>query len=231
MQSLANIIWRSLSGSHRRLSVGTERTRRYARDFPALFGFADPGSASFESFEAHCEAGAHLYCTEWAGPAPPGWKVDVDTRVVAMIWRGDRPAIDESIPLTRLEASHVEEMRALARLTRPGPFARNPMGLGEWLGVFDAGRLVAMAGERLHAGTLHEVSGICTHPDAQGRGLARALTLAMVRRQLDRGELPFLHVMPDNSRARALYERIGFETEREVPLRVVSRADAASPAA
>jgi ribosomal protein S18 acetylase RimI-like enzyme len=223
MENLGNIIWRALSGSHRRLSVGTERTRRYARDFPALFAFHDPASPDFESFDSHCEAGDHLYCTEWAGTAPDGWKVQADLGVVGMLWRGDRPVLDHSISVVALEEAHVEEMRALARLTRPGPFAQKPIGLGDWLGVFDAGRLVAMAGERLHAGNLHEVSGICTHPDAQGRGLARALTLAMVRRQLDRGETPFLHVMPDNARARTLYERIGFEVEREVVLRVVTR--------
>lgn len=221
---LVNIIWRALSGSHRRLSVGTERTRRYAREFPALFGFADPASADLESFGEYCEPGDHLYCTEWKGAAPAGWSIDFDGNVVGMIWRGDRPLLDHSIAMTALDDSHVEAMRALARLTRPGPFAQNPMGLGEWLGVFDAGRLVAMAGERLQAGDLHEVSGICTHPDAQGRGLARALTLGMVRRQLDRGETPFLHVMPENARARTLYERIGFEVVREVPMRVVTRA-------
>ncbi len=86
------------------------------------------------------------------------------------------------------------------------------MALGEWWGVLDAGRLVAMAGERLQAGNLHEVSGICTRPEYQGRGLAARLTQAIVRRQLDRGEIPFLHVMPENTRARALYERLGFET-------------------
>ena len=220
---LANVIWRALCGSHRRLSVGTERTRRYAREFPALFAFADPASADFESFGAHCEAGDHLYCTEWGGDAPEGWKIEADTNVVAMIWRGDRPGVDDSIPVVPLDETHVEEMRSLARLTRPGPFAQKPLGLGDWVGVFDGGRLAAMAGERLHAGELHEVSGICTHPDAQGRGLARALTLAMVRRQLDRGETPFLHVMPDNARARSLYEGIGFETERIVALRVVTR--------
>jgi ribosomal protein S18 acetylase RimI-like enzyme len=222
-ENLSNIIWRALSGSQRRLSVGTRRTRRYARDFPALFAFEDPASPDFASFDAHCEAGDHLYCTQWTGPAPGGWKIDVDTKVVAMIWRGDRPVAGDSGAIERLDDSHVDEMRALARLARPGPFAQKPMGLGEWWGVFDGGRLVAMAGERLHAGNLHEVSGICTHPDAQGRGLGRALTLAIVRRQLDRGELPFLHVMPENARALGLYRRLGFETEREVPLRVVSR--------
>ena len=100
------------------------------------------------------------------------------------------------------------------------------MGLGEWWGVIEGGHLVAMAGERLHAGDLHEVSGICTHPQFQGRGLAATLTLAVVRRQLDRGEKPFLHVMPENARAIALYERLGFEAVRETPLRVVTREPA-----
>jgi ribosomal protein S18 acetylase RimI-like enzyme len=223
MENLSNIIWRALSGSHRRLSVGTERTRRYSREFSALLAFEDPPSADLASFGVHCEPGDHLYCTEWKGDAPAGWTIDVDTSVVAMMWRGDRPVLDHSIEVSALDESHVEDMHALVQLTLPGPFARKPMGMGDWLGVFDAGRLVAMAGERLQAGSLHEVSGICTHPDAQGRGLARALTLAMVRRQLDRGETPFLHVMPGNARARTLYERIGFEVDREVPLRVVTR--------
>ncbi|HEX4333319.1 MAG TPA: GNAT family N-acetyltransferase [Usitatibacter sp.] len=223
MEDLANILWRALSGSHRQLSVGSDRARRYSRELPALFGFSDPSRPDFDGIAAHCEAGDHLYCTEWTGDAPMGWKVEVDTKVVAMIWKGARPAIDDSLAATRLTESHVEEMRALARLTRPGPFARQPMGLGEWWGVLDAGRIVAMAGERLHAGTLHEVSGICTLPQFQRRGLAGRLTQAIVRRQLDRGETPFLHVMPENTGARALYERLGFDTVREAPLRVVTR--------
>ena len=41
-----------------------------------------------------------------------------------------------------------------------------------------------MAGERMHAGTLREISGVCTHPDFQGRGLARRLMRKLVRRQM-----------------------------------------------
>ena len=69
-----------------------------------------------------------------------------------------------------------------------------------------------------------EVSGICTHPDAQGRGLARRLTAKLIRRQLLRGETPFLHVMRANEAARTLYRRMGFVDDRESVVRVIRRA-------
>jgi predicted GNAT family acetyltransferase len=80
-----------------------------------------------------------------------------------------------------------------------------------------------MAGERMQAERRREVSGICTHPDYQGRGLARRLTALVVRRELARGETPFLHVVSTTARAITLYERMGFVMARDVAVRVVSR--------
>jgi predicted GNAT family acetyltransferase len=60
----------------------------------------------------------------------------------------------------------------LVELTRPGPFRRRTVELGAFLGIRERGRLVAMAGG-MWIGEHREVSGICTHPEAQGRGLAR----------------------------------------------------------
>ena len=80
-----------------------------------------------------------------------------------------------------------------------------------------------MAGERMHAGTLREISGVCTHPDFQGRGLARQLMLKLIRRQMLRGETPFLHVMSANTGARGLYARMGFREHNETVIRVVSQ--------
>ncbi|MCY1382404.1 FR47-like protein [compost metagenome] len=80
-----------------------------------------------------------------------------------------------------------------------------------------------MAGERSFAETLREVSGVCTHPDFQGRGLARRLMLKLIARQLARGETPFLHVMSANTGALGLYQRMGFRTHREVVVRVIAR--------
>jgi predicted GNAT family acetyltransferase len=110
-------------------------------------------------------------------------------------------------------------------LTNPGPFGLRTIELGEYFGVFEGERLVAMAGERLHAGKYREVSGVCTHPDQQGRGLARRLSLKIVRLQLLRGQSPFLHVISSNTTAHALYEKLGFRDYRETVVRVVEKLE------
>ena len=67
-------------------------------------------------------------------------------------------------------------------------------------------------------GDHREVSGVCTHPDAQGRGLARALMGRVVNRMLRAGQTPFLHVESGNDRAIAMYVALGFERRAEFPL-------------
>jgi predicted GNAT family acetyltransferase len=47
--------------------------------------------------------------------------------------------------------------------------------------------------------------------------------LKLIRRQMQRDETPFLHVMHDNANARRLYERMGFRDYRESVVRVISR--------
>ena len=81
-----------------------------------------------------------------------------------------------------------------------------------------------MAGERMHAGRLREVSGVATHPDHQGRGLARRLMERLIREEIARGEIPFLHVMRNNEHARALYRRMGFREHQELSVRRIARS-------
>ncbi|HVL09045.1 MAG TPA: GNAT family N-acetyltransferase [Burkholderiaceae bacterium] len=68
-----------------------------------------------------------------------------------------------------------------------------------------------------------EISGVCTHPDFQGRGLATRLVLKLIQRQMQRRETPFLRVMRDNSAVHRLYRRMGFSDYRESVARVISR--------
>ena len=129
----------------------------------------------------------------------------------------------EHVQLEPLRPEHASQAVELAKLTNPGPFGIRTPELGEYFGYFDGGRLIAMAGERLRAGDLQEISGVCTHPDFQGRGLAKRLTLKLVHRQMQRGLRSFLHVLSHNEAARGLYEKMGYRNHLETTVRVITR--------
>jgi predicted GNAT family acetyltransferase len=117
--------------------------------------------------------------------------------------------VDASIET--LSRADVPAMMELVAIAEPGPFGPRTIELGRYLGVRHAGRLVAMAGERLRLPGHVELSGICVHPDARGQGHAALLTRALTVDAFARGEVPFLHVRPENT-AVELYRRLGFAT-------------------
>jgi ribosomal protein S18 acetylase RimI-like enzyme len=221
-QLLDHITWHALSGPHARFSTGTEDARRYAPGFSPIVGFANMERPNFSALADYCEPGEHFYCDGWSGVAPTGWRVDGESTMFKMLWEGAMPASDEAPEAVRLGTEHASQALELAALTRPGPFGPRTIELGEYFGYFEGQRLVAMAGERMCAGALREISGVCTHPEFQGHGFARRLMIKLIRRQLLRNEVPFLHVMRENASAQRLYERLGFRTYRESVIRVVS---------
>jgi ribosomal protein S18 acetylase RimI-like enzyme len=219
---LENIAWHSMTGPQAALSVGTGGVRRYARGYSPILAFADPTRANLVAIEPHCESGEHFYCGGWSGAAPPGWRIAAETTLVRMLWAGTVPEADEAFAAVRLGPEHVAQVLDLVELTQPGPFGPRNLELGEYFGCFEGPRLVAMAGERMFAGTLREVSGVCTHPEFQGRGLARRLMHRLMRREMQRGETPLLHVRRSNTTAHDLYERMGFEDRQEMVNRVLT---------
>jgi len=221
---LDNIFWHALSGPQSVYAVGASAARRYAPGFSPIAGFADAEHPDLDALAPFCAAGESFYTDGWSGAASAGWKIELESTMFKMLWTGEMPVADEAPEALPLGPEHAEQAVALAALTRPGPFGLRTIELGEYFGLFDGPHLMAMAGERAFAGSLREVSGICTHPDYQGRGLARRLTAKLIRRQLLRGETPFLHVMRSNEAARALYYRMGFVDHRESVVRVIRQA-------
>ena len=221
---LDNIFWHCLSGPHTQYSTGTAEARRYASGFSPIVGFPDFERPNFAALAPFCEAGERFYSDRWNGPAPDGWRIDMESTMFRMFWNGPIPDADaEDTPdFVALRPEHATQALELATLTRPGPFGLRTIELGEYFGYFEGERLVAMAGERMCAPGLHEISGVCTHPDFQGRGLARRLMAKLARRQLLRGETPFLNVMRSNESAHRLYRKMGFDDYIESVVRVVT---------
>lgn len=117
-------------------------------------------------------------------------------------------------------ADAAEAMDLVAR-TEPGPFRPRTNELGIYLGLRDGGRLVAMAGERLHPAGWTEISAVCTDPAYRRRGLATRLVRAVADLIRAHDEVPFLHTAAANTRAIDLYLAMGFELRREVDFAAV----------
>lgn len=222
MEPLENIFWACLNGPHAKYATGTDEARRYAPGFSPIVGFPDAERPNFAALRPFCEPGEHFYCDGWSGAVPDGWLIDAESTMFRMVWDAPRPAEDLAPDAVLLSPEHAQQAYELAMLTRPGPFGLRTPELGEYFGYFEENRLVAMAGERAAAPGLREISGVCTHPDFQGRGYARKLMAKLVLRQLQRGETPFLHVMSTNTSAHELYLRMGFRDYKESTVRVVA---------
>jgi ribosomal protein S18 acetylase RimI-like enzyme len=227
MNLLDNIFWNALQGPQAHFAIGSGEVRRYAPGYCPVAAFEQAGLPDFSALAEVCEPGEQIYCDGWCGPVPQGWRVDREASAWRMVWAGPIPANDQATDAIKLDREHAEAACRLAALARPVPFGLRSLELGDYFGYVENGELIAMAGERLAADGLREISGVCVHPRCEGRGMARRLVAKLVRRQLMRGETPFLHVMQDDVVAHCLFQRMGFRDHCLSPVRIISR-DAAS---
>lgn len=223
VHSLTNVFWHSLTGVQAKFAVGAGGARRYAPGFSPILGFAEPAQPDFDAINPYCEPSERFYCAGWTGAAPRGWTIEATSTMHCMLWDGGSVPEEDGTGIDVLGTGDAAAAVDLARLTRPGPFGPRTLELGTYLGIRDAGHLLAMAGERTHVAEFREISGVCTHPDAQGRGIARRLMHLVIGAQIARGQLPFLHVMHDNAVAHEFYLGMGFIDLHEIAVRIVSR--------
>ena len=223
---LDNPIWTSLLTEHRSFAVSNALARRYPAAIGPLSGIARQSAANYEALRELAGPGGVvvLFCQEQPAP-PPGWTLIRGGVLSQMVVAGP----PERVPLTLergeefrpLTTADVPAMVELADLTEPGPFRERTIELGPFFGIFQGGRLVAIAGERTHLPQFVEVSAVCTHPDARGRGYARMLIATVMDEIRQRGKTPFLHSFADNYPAIRVYESLGFTLRRNLELAVL----------
>lgn len=223
MHLLDNIFWNSLKGPHAHFAIGSGEVRRYAPGYCPVVGFEKKEAPDFIALAEICELGEQILCDKWHGPVPSGWQIDEERSIHRMVWDGPIPANDHARDAIKLSPEHADAAFELAQLTKPGPLGIRSIELGDYFGYFENGNLVAMAGERLAVDGLREISSVCTHPGFAGHGMARRLVSKLVRRQLMRGETPFLHLMQENMAAHMLYKRMGFRDHCLSTIRIISR--------
>ena len=219
---LDNPAWHSLLGHHQQFAIHGEIAARYPAD--VLFAGAMPeySVAGFNNLHTLFAEKETVGIVGGELPAElTGWKILATHHLPQMICTRLKKA--EPIEVVELTLDDAPEMMALVALTKPGPFAARTVLVGQYIGVRHEGKLVAMAGERLHPDGFCEVSAVCTHPDYRGRGYASRLTSLVAQNILDRNEIPFLHLMPTNEVAMRVYEGLGFTMRTTLPFSVLRK--------
>ncbi|MDG2534061.1 GNAT family N-acetyltransferase [Sphingomonas sp. HITSZ_GF] len=224
MHPLDNPAWAALCTSQKHIARSNGLAQRYESDY-AIFA-----TAVNHSYEPLAALGALIAKTGPAivlekDPLPPVPNTIVQKHRMGVQMLAEAPlAADPDFAFHDLTDADAPEMLALATLTEPGPFFARTHRLGRFIGIRREGKLIAMAGERMRTHGFTEVSGVCTHPDFRGLGLAGRLMREVAARIVESGEVPFLHAYADNAGAIGLYERLGYRWRADIHVTMLAPA-------
>ena len=225
VEPLDRPIWHALNGRLARFGMGEGLARRFRAEVSPFIACGDDSEAALAAVARLLgPRDAALFLQRGPVPLPPGCVRIEGGGGVQMVAEGFAPSPPPP-GIVALDEADAPAMLALATLTEPGPFRARTHELSQFWGVKDeGGRLLAMAGERLKLPGMSEVSGVCTDPDARGRGYGELLSLHVASEIARRGETPFLHAYANKANAIRLYERLGFRLRCEVEALVVGLA-------
>ncbi|GAB3731999.1 GNAT family N-acetyltransferase [Luteimonas pelagia] len=219
---LDNPFFSALATRHRALAQRHGDLARYPAAYAPFLGVSDPAVDAGEGLEALVAPGETVLLLGVVPRPPAGWVLEPQGELAQMVRDAplEMPAGPEIVPLDDRDRDDVLDL--VARVY-PHYFRERTMDLGRYFGIREDGRLSAMIGERLGTAAATELSAICTDPACTGRGLARRLMAHLANDLLARRHLPFLHVAQHNTRAVALYERVGFRRRRTIPFFALRR--------
>jgi len=224
MHPLERPVWASLTTHHARLSEGNTLARRFAPEVNLFASACDDTPAATAALADLVQPGETVFLLQVPKVVVPPGLVEVKSSEGVQMVAARSMMLEAAGDILTLTDEDAPEMLELATLTEPGPFLARTHTMGTFLGIRMGGRLVAMAGERMRLPGYTEVSGVCTHPEFRGRGLARRLSAAIAARIQARADQAFLHAWKSNHAAISLYEGLGFKLRAQVNVSVLKRA-------
>lgn len=221
---LNNPVYQALVSGDRHLGFGKEKARFFDESVSPFAGFEEGYDKGFKELYEQLPSGRIiLYATPYDIKQHTGWELLDAVKGLQLIFNSGDETVQKSFDLISLGEKDIEQMMQLAALTKPGPFGPRTIDFGNYFGIFEKEKLVAMAGQRLHVQKFIEISAVCTHPDHLGKGYASALVQHQMHLILQQNHTPFLHVREDNRRAIDMYERLGFKISRPMNFYVLRK--------
>ncbi len=222
---LANPYWGALATEQAPIAIGGPLARRFPADIIPFAGVPSPTEASLTALRELIEPGETVLVSSETVLSHPGLRELQTLPGLQMICTPEAQAPpEEDAPIIELHDGDVPAMLALKALAFPGYFGPRAPSLGSFYGIRIDGELVTMAGERLALPGWREISAVCTHPAHTGKGYAASLIQRLMREHYEQGLRSFLGVAQRNTRAIALYTRLGFVQSRASTWRFIARA-------
>ena len=215
MKALDNPILASLDTVHRDFASWSGDAVRYPREVAPFLAVREASASVDEAVAALVAPGESVYMLGIAPLDVGNASVHAYPELAQMVC--DAPIEDVDGPVIRaLGELEREDVLSLTALVYPHYFRPRTMEMGRYFGIYDGDRLAAMIGDRMGSLSAREISAVCTHPDFNGRGYARRLMAFLTNDLIARGLQPFLHVSHENTRAKVMYERLGFRLRRNI---------------
>lgn len=221
---LDNPVWEALTKEDKRFNIGTPALAYFPEDVSPFVGMERWDEEDLAGMESLLPA-ERAFSVMIAGEVmiPPTFDILFTTPLYQMTCTELKPIDHAGATIQHLGEADVPAMLALTAMTKPGPFLQHTIDFGNYVGIYEHGELLAMAGERLHLRGYTEVSAVCTHPNHLGKGYAAQLMTNACERIMKQGNIPFLHVKTDNLRAIRKYEQLGFTKRADFYFAVVKK--------
>jgi ribosomal protein S18 acetylase RimI-like enzyme len=210
---LNNPSWHALVSGNKNLAFGNEKVKYFDVQVSPFVGLEENSADNFKILGNILANNKPIgFISDIELEIPEGWKLFRYVKCLQMVYISVQRFDLEDINLIPLTDLHIPQMLELTKLTKPWPFDERTINFGDYFGIFEDDKLVAMGGQRLHPKPYQEISAICTHPNYLGKGYASQILKFHINRILNEEGIPFLHVRHDNHRAIQVYERLGFDT-------------------
>ncbi len=221
---LLDPVWNALHTVHAHFALRNGSAVRYPADVVPYAAMANPDHADLSPL---ADLLAPSECVYLIGAQPQATKnlqvgpaLDCFQMLFPAAPHADSAATDT--PILRMTPEDAPAMVALTDLAFPGFFRPRTYEMGTYYGIRINHELVAMAGERLAVPGFREISAVVTRPGHTGRGYATRLMNRLLQDHAAEVLKSFLHVSERNSRAVAIYQRMGFAVLRSVALWPIS---------
>ncbi len=214
---LDNPVWEALSSKQSHFKLGNQTLKYFPSNVSPFVSLQNWSETDLQELINHLPADRSFsFMITKDVTLPPSFDIIFTTPLYQLYCPVLMPFANPGIAFRRLGNADVAQMLALTEMTKPGPFYERTIDFGNYVGIFNNDQLVAMAGERLKVNGYTEVSAICTHPHFLGKGYASFLLSKISEHIVNEGNMPFLHVKKDNSRAIDVYKKLGFQIRTDV---------------